>query len=90
MLFVKEKTKFICNIFQVLVGDKTWIGYCESDSKQFNLPKIKSGVINPIIASKVSKEAFLNYDSINLRYAKNYSVETDLVYLFKAFKMLGH
>lgn len=90
MLFVAEKTKFICNIFQVLNGDKTWVGYCEAETKQFNLPKIKPGVINPVMASNIKTKENINFDRVNLTYAKNYSVEKDFIYIIKAFKLLGN
>jgi GT2 family glycosyltransferase len=88
--FVKNKVGFISNIFKVFFGNKTWISYAKFDKKTYNLPQIKSGVINPIIASGLSENDSINTDRINLLYAKNYSVEKDLLYVFKGFKYLGN
>lgn len=88
--FVKNKLGFISNTFKVFFGNKTWISYAKFDKKTYNLPQIKSGVINPIIASGLSENDSINTDRINLLYAKNYSVEKDLLYVFKGFKYLGN
>ena len=88
--FVKNKAGFIFNLFKVFLGRKTWVSYAKFDKKPYNLPVIKMGVINPIIASGLSKNDSINTDRINLFYAKNYSVEKDLLYVFKGFKFLGN
>lgn len=88
--FVKNKAGFIFNLFKVFLGRKTWVSYAKFDKKTYNLPVIKMGVINPIIASGLSKNDSINTDRINLFYAKNYSVEKDLLYVFKGFKFLGN
>ena len=88
--FVKNKAGFIFNLFKVFSGRKTWVSYAKFDKKTYNLPVIKMGVINPIIASGLSENDSINTDRINLFYAKNYSVEKDLLYVFKGFKFLGN
>ena len=88
--FVANKSGFIANIFTVLSGKKSWVAYIPNESKQFNLPKIKNGVLNPIIASKIKNDSSLNIDRLNLIYAKNYSIEKDFIYLLKGIKFLGN
>lgn len=88
--FVKNKLGFVRNIFTVFGGTKTWVSYAKFDNKTYNLPEIKAGIINPIIASGLSESDTINTDRINLLYAKNYSVEKDLLYVFKGFKFLGN
>jgi len=88
--FVANKSGFIANIFTVLSGKKSWVAYIPNESKQFNLPKIKNGVLNPIIASKIKNDSSLNIDRLNLIYAKNYSIEKDFIYILKGMKFLGN
>ena len=84
------------NIFLVLIGKKTWVGYAGSEAQQFQLPKIKPGIITPL------DELFSNNDSgeterlndsavsrINLLYAKDYAASVDAGLFFKCFRMLG-
>lgn len=88
--FVQQKSNYIQNIFSVLFAKKTWVSYIPNESKQFNLPVIKAGVLNPILGSNLKMSNNLNIDRLNLIYAKNYSVEKDFVYLLKGFKYLGN
>lgn len=88
--FVKGKTNYIKNIFKVLFAKKTWVSYVKNDSKKYNLPDIKEGIINPMLAFGLEKNNTINKDRINLLYAKNYSVQNDFVYMLKAFKELGN
>ncbi|MGB1315771.1 MAG: glycosyltransferase [Chitinophagales bacterium] len=88
--FIQNKTGVFSNIYNVFFGKKTWIGYIENKSNEYNLPKIKKGVLNALLASGINENESLNKDRINLNYAKNYAVEKDFIYFFKAFKKLGN
>lgn len=90
IIFVEEKSTFLSNIWQVLSGKKTWVGYAkiEKDAK-YNLPKIKPCVVS-VFEENNTKEKGLIAERLNLQYAKNYSVEDDLILFFKNFKKLGN
>ena len=76
-VFIKKPWKFIKSILQVLIGVRTWVGYFPgSKSEEQPLPKIKKSILP-------SEPGLSELDSgrkqeINLIYAKNYSVSTDL------------
>lgn len=86
--FVKQKSGFIRNIFQVLSGKKSWVGMCNSYSAGA-LAQLKPGVLHPTDAFKnyqFSEEMLATSDQL---YARDYTVKTDLVTLWRGFSHLG-
>lgn len=88
--FVKQKTSFFSNIFKVLIGLNSWVGYDQSAYfSQEKLPLIKKGILFP-------KDAFQNKEitgdisaKLNLMYAQDYKLKNDFQILRKAYKDLG-
>lgn len=88
--FVKHKTSFFSNIFKVLIGLNSWVGYDQSAYfSQEKLPLIKKGILFP-------KDAFQNKEitgdisaKLNLMYAQDYKLKNDFQILRKAYKDLG-
>lgn len=89
LLFIqKNKSSFYKNIFQVFLGDKTWVGYQSPVSE--NLPKIKPGVIAvQYNLNEVNIEESYLVENLNLTYAKEYSVLNDVIILFSNLNKLG-
>jgi hypothetical protein len=79
-------TAFWGNVFRVLSGNKSWIGYCSGSNNQ--LPIIKSGVLSPssIFPDSISQK---RKEELDIAYAKNYNVGNDLSILLKAWKKIG-
>ncbi len=79
---------FFGNIFQVLSGRKSWVGYARLPETNAQLPEIRRGVIAPsdIFDSDLpdSKKG-----ELNILYAKDYQLYHDLEYIAKAWKKLG-
>jgi len=88
--FVKEKLGFIKNIFQVLIGKKSWVGFYPMKNFKNQLPTIKNSVLSPIDAVKqkqnLSETIKLN---LNISYAKNYQIETDIFIILRNVNQLG-
>ena len=84
---VKRPAILFKNIFKVLIGKKSWVGF---DQRSFNkLPHIKSGILkvtDTIAQDKLSQETIAN---LNLLYAHEYSVKTDLNIIAKCYSKLG-
>lgn len=79
----KNKSKFIKNMLQTLLGKKTFVGYFQSqNSISKNLPNLKQGILRPF---NVSKDA---EDDSNLFYAKNYKVTLDIVIIINNWSIL--
>jgi len=92
VLFVKNKAGFLKNIFYVLAGGKSWIGFKRNNSAFFEkLPKITPGIVSVYDILKDKKNINqTDIDSINLNYAKDYKPLKDLILIFKGFKYLGN
>ena len=77
MWFQKSPFGFIQNLFHVLIGKKSWVGYTES-SNTVHLPKIVPGILTTTSDVSTFNLNEQTIDKINYLYAKNYSVEKDL------------
>jgi GT2 family glycosyltransferase len=89
VLFVKNKRGFFRNTKQVLFGAFTWVGYYDQNDKQekLKLPELQKGIFSPMNLRKNTKG--LTGKKLNLLYAKNYSVETDISIVFRNIRNLG-
>lgn len=83
---IPEKAGFFRNIFTVLFGRKSWVGYCSGN--QSHLPHIKQGILSP---ASLFSEAIHDKkrDELNILYAKNYRLVNDLEIVLKALKNIG-
>ena len=78
--------KFVSNLFTVLFGKKSWVGYVQNGTNiDAKLPKIKTGVICPTNVPNMKPEFA---SKINLLYAKDYSVNKDMKAVFQQFRKL--
>jgi hypothetical protein len=84
--FQKNKVNFILNVFRVLFGLYSWVGYGKSIRK--DLPSLKPSVLTPADLLKGKS----NEDRINkafLNYSKDYQAENDLQIIFGNIRRLG-
>ena len=88
LVIIKFKVKFISNLFRILSGKKSFVGYLnQSDGSKTNLPKIKHGILEPF---SVSEELTIDKkEELNLLYAKEYSFIFDFEVLVRKWKLLG-
>ncbi|MGB4204264.1 MAG: hypothetical protein WBJ84_01450 [Bacteroidales bacterium] len=90
VFIVKKPLRFIRNIFYVLIGKRSWVGYETTQSiPEMRLPEIRKGVLHPI---DVLQKQVLSPDDIsrlNILYARNYKVVNDFRILLKGFRELG-
>ncbi|HUM47764.1 MAG TPA: glycosyltransferase [Chitinophagales bacterium] len=89
IFIVKNPWGLVTNIFQVLAGKKTWIGYAGGAHQQFQLPPVKPGIITPIDELQSSNLNDAAISRINLRYAKDYSASQDAELFLKCYRLLG-
>ncbi len=88
IFFVKNKLNFVKNNFLVLVGYYSWVGYSQKFINQ-NLPKIRKGVLNPVDIYKNKNISEPAKVKINVVYAKNYRITSDINIIFKSIRKLG-
>ncbi|HKL40766.1 MAG TPA: glycosyltransferase family 2 protein, partial [Cryomorphaceae bacterium] len=86
---VQEKMGFFKNIFSVLSGQKSWVGYAKTKSPQPDLPKIKSGVLNPMDRIRFLKSPEETAKKLNAVYAREYGLRKDMAILSSGFNRLG-
>ena len=78
--FQQDKKHFYDTCLWVLLGKRSWVGYCRKD-KENTLPKIKKGIFSPMNMSQHSSH--VNEHHLNLLYARNYKVMTDCIILLR-------
>jgi len=79
---------FIVNIFYVISGRKSWIGYdLQADSKSMEQDSVQQGVLTP--ASLYPRSTGQERKRINLSYAKDYRLSKDIEIILKKWKQLG-
>lgn len=85
VLIVKRPINFIGNIFKVLLGLNTWIGY--EEAREFSGKR--KGILYPSDALKDKSITPEIADRLNKIYAKDYSVENDVNIILKGMRNLG-
>lgn len=90
MWMQKNPFGFLGNVFAVLFGAKSWVGYASSADKNANLPKLKKGVLNPAEALPQEQRSEEITQRLNLLYAKDYKLSNDFNVMRKAFRKLGN
>ncbi len=86
----KNPVGYLKNIFTVLIGKTSWVGYYNKiSSADSGLPKIRKGILNPIdlVANKKLDDSTIH--RLNSLYAKDYHVNTDLNIIRHGWRNLG-
>lgn len=86
---VRNPFQFLKNIFKVLQGKRSWVGFSlhEEHEKQI---KIKKGILNPADELNDSQKIDLNtVKRLDYLYARDYSVYKDLSIILNGFSKLG-
>jgi len=90
IFIVKNKSGFLKNIFQILIGKKTWVAYAQTDSTEnINIPKIKKGVLSPLTGLKLLTPNIQTIQRLNFLYAKDYEASKDVEIVWRGLKELG-
>ncbi|TAF73055.1 MAG: glycosyltransferase [Bacteroidetes bacterium] len=87
ILIQQNKKNYFKNMFSVLLGNYSFIGFSTHNSAK--LPKIKNGVLNP-----ASEFGVLNIDEktrekLDILYAKNYKPADDINIILNGIRKLG-
>jgi len=87
--FYSDKRKFYKNMFGVLSGTVSMVGYATvHHSSNLKLPKIKRGILPASLLFKNSQQDEDSISRLNLIYAKNHSIVMDLKIILKNWKSL--
>lgn len=83
VLFVKRFGYVFSRAFGVLFGKLTWVGYAHAEGVDISgLPKLRQGVFPPLKMRDLKGINPKNIERLNIQYAKNYNVNTDMVALY--------
>ncbi|MFI5221073.1 MAG: glycosyltransferase [Bacteroidia bacterium] len=89
MIFVKKRFNYFSNIFKVMFGEKTWVGYAAVGNNKL-LPVIRNGVLSPLDSFGRRNINAITAQKLNFLYAKDYSIEKDLLILLGGLSHLGN
>jgi GT2 family glycosyltransferase len=89
LLFVKQRANYILNLFRVLLGEKTWVGYASVGDTDL-LPKIRPSVVTTVDPAAGNALNEVTVQKLNFLYAKEYSIEKDLSILLRSLSRLGN
>jgi lipopolysaccharide/colanic/teichoic acid biosynthesis glycosyltransferase len=90
LFFIKNRKGVIRNIFSVLFGIKSWVGfYYTNSNSSLSLPRIKKGILSWALVFSDTLGDETKVEKMNLLYAKNYQLRNDLKVLLKGFRLLG-
>jgi GT2 family glycosyltransferase len=92
LFFVKKPSAFIINIFSVLFGKKTWVGYAPTQVAHENiaLPALRKGILTPLDAHPDKTFSEATKARINLLYAKDYEMANDWEIFRKGWRKAGN
>ena len=78
------------NSLRVLAGSCSIVGFRNTgDSSFLNLPKLIPGILHPDDVFKGDELTAETLENLNLAYARNYRILTDIRILFRGFSKLG-
>ncbi|MFN2423492.1 MAG: glycosyltransferase family 2 protein [Cryomorphaceae bacterium] len=89
MLFVKQKRGLFKNIFAVIAGRKTWVGYARESGAAQGLPVLREGVLSPLDKMGKLKAPADTARKLNAVYARDYTLRGDLSVMLAGFSQLG-
>jgi len=84
--FVENIPGYLRNIFEVMSGRKSWVGY--NSGNRNHLPAIKSGILTPasIFPETISDK---KKDELDIIYAKDYRILNDFEIIRKSWRKIG-
>jgi len=91
ILLQKEPHHFFKNIWDILKGKKSWVGFATQDNSKYikQLPVIKKGIFHPADATLIkTKDQRIIYH-LDILYAKDYHIKNDITIIFKNLRNLG-
>jgi hypothetical protein len=86
--FFQHKIGVLKNVFKVLIGKLTWVGFIDTTDgfKDPQLPALTHGVLTPNLSVAAADRGLL--DKLNILYARDYTVLTDVQIVLTSFRKL--
>ncbi len=91
IIFIPKRLNSIKNLLTILLGAKSFVGYCTYKNADTSLlPKIKKGIFSPATIIKHSNTSTALIERLNMMYAKDYKITHDLNIIIKSWRKLGN
>ncbi|MFT5666475.1 MAG: GT2 family glycosyltransferase [Vicingaceae bacterium] len=88
-LFVDNKGNYFGNLFKILSGKVSFVGFYSSAKMKDISLKVKKGILNPTDLHDSFALNQENIEQLNFEYGRDYSIGKDLEIVFKNLKYLG-
>jgi len=90
LFIVRHPGRLPVNIFRVLTGLYSWVGYAPVDPSDLReLPKVRKGILTPLDAISESLTAPGIAETVNITYARDYRILKDANILLRGFRHMG-
>ena len=86
---MKKPIGLMLNIFSVILGYRSWVGYSLRTESDVHLPGIRKGVLNPEDALKNKEIPREINQQLNLMYARDYKLTNDFNVIIRGFRDMG-
>lgn len=87
--FVQHKSNFFNNLFRILSGKISFVGFYSDESIADKNLKVKKGILTPVdIKDKLTLDVE-GIEQLNFEYGRDYSISKDLEIVFKNLNQLG-
>jgi GT2 family glycosyltransferase len=88
-LFIDNKGNYFGNLFKILSGKVSFVGFYSSAKMKDISLKVKKGILNPTDLHDSFALNQENIEQLNFEYGRDYSIGKDLEIVFKNLKYLG-
>lgn len=89
LILVRQPLGLLQNIFSVLGGFKSWVGYAFDTEKNVSLPAIRPGVLTTVDGLQSRDLDAETQQRLDFIYAKDYRAGLDLEIVWRAWRRLG-
>jgi GT2 family glycosyltransferase len=87
-LLLTRKAGLLRNVFLVLAGQRTWVGYAQAGEGSGPLPALRKGVLSPLSGLRYPIADEPTIQRLNFFYAKDYRLSEDIDIIWRGFRLL--
>jgi GT2 family glycosyltransferase len=87
-LLLTRNAGLIRNVFRVLAGQRTWVGYAPAGEGSGPLPALRKGVLSPLSGLRYPIADEPTIQRLNFFYAKDYRLSEDIDIIWRGFRFL--
>ncbi|HMO38217.1 MAG TPA: glycosyltransferase [Saprospiraceae bacterium] len=88
LLLIPHFTTFLRHLWQVLSGQKSWVGYAATDALPA-LPRLRPGVLSPLDGVPAIPLRSATVQHLNFLYARDYRTAKDIAIVWAGYRRLG-